>query len=138
MGIKDATGDMKNLSEVLKLCKEDIKSKNFFLYSGDDFSFLEFLKKGGHGTISVTSHVVPEIISEICLLVQSDFPKAKQLDDQIKNLNQSLFCESNPIPVKWALHQMGLIKNGIRLPLVELNDLFKESVKNSLEELNLI
>ena len=96
------------------------------------------MKKGGHGTISVTSNVVPEIISEICLLVQSDFPKAKQLDDQIKNLNQSLFCESNPIPVKWALHQMGLIKNGIRLPLVELNDLFKESVKNSLEELNLI
>jgi 4-hydroxy-tetrahydrodipicolinate synthase len=138
MGIKDATGDMKNLSEVLKLCKDDIKSKNFYLYSGDDFSFLEFLKKGGHGTISVTSNVVPETISEICLLVQSDFSKAKQLDDQIKKLNQSLFCESNPIPVKWALHQMGLIKNGIRLPLVELNDLFKESVKNSLEELNLI
>ena len=138
MGIKDATGDMKNLSEVIKLCEENIKSKNFFLYSGDDFSFLEFLKKGGHGTISVTSNVVPEIISEICLFVQSDFRKAKQLDDQIKNLNQSLFCESNPIPVKWALHQMGLIKNGIRLPLVELNDLFKESVKNSLKELNLI
>ena len=120
------------------MCEENIKSKNFFLYSGDDFSFLEFLKKGGHGTISVTSNVVPEIISEICSLVQSDFPRAKQLDDQIKNLNQSLFCESNPIPVKWALHQMGLIKSGIRLPLVELNDLFKESVKNSLEELNLI
>ncbi len=79
IGIKDATGDMKNLSEVLKLCEADIKSKNFFLYSGDDFSFLEFLKKGGHGTISVTSNVVPEIISEICLLVQSDFSKAKQL-----------------------------------------------------------
>jgi len=138
MGIKDATGDMKNLSEVLKLCEEDIKGKNFFLYSGDDFSSLEFLKKGGHGTISVTSNVVPKIISEICLLVQSDFSKAKKLDDQIKNLNQNLFCESNPIPVKWALNQMGLIKNGIRLPLVELNDLFKESVKNSLEELNLI
>ena len=138
MGIKDATGDMKNLSKILELCDENIKSKNFFLYSGDDFSFLEFLKKGGHGTISVTSNVVPEIISEICFLVQSDFPKAKHLDDQIKNLNQNLFCESNPIPVKWALNQMGLIKNGIRLPLVELNDLFKEPVKNSLEELNLI
>ncbi len=138
MGIKDATGDMKNLSEVLKLCEEDIKSKNFFLYSGDDFSSLEFLKKGGHGTISVSSNVVPEIISQICLLVKTDFPKAKQLDDQIKDLNQNLFCESNPIPVKWALHQMGLVKKGIRLPLVELNDSFKESVKNSLEELNLI
>ena len=138
IGIKDATGDMKNLSEVIELCEEDIKGKNFFLYSGDDFSSLEFLKKGGHGTISVSSNVVPEIISEICLLVEKDFSKAKKLDDRIKNLNQNLFCESNPIPVKWALHQMGLIKNGIRLPLVELNDLFKESLKNSLEELNLI
>tara|TARA_B100000963_G_scaffold250034_1_gene219001 strand:- start:454 stop:1344 length:891 start_codon:yes stop_codon:yes gene_type:complete len=138
IGIKDATGDMKNLSEVIKLCKEDIKNKNFFLYSGDDFSSLEFLQKGGHGTISVTSNVVPKIISDICLLVKNDFSKAKKLDDQIKNLNQNLFCESNPIPVKWALHQMGLIKNGIRLPLIELNDLFKESVKSSLEELKLI
>ena len=138
IGIKDATGDMKNLSEVLKLCEEEIQNKNFFLYSGDDFSFLEFLKGGGHGTISVTSNVVPEIISEICQLVKNDFSMAKKLDDQIKNLNQNLFCESNPIPVKWALHQMGLIKNGIRLPLVELNDLFKESVKNSLIELDLI
>ena len=138
MGIKDATGDMKNLYEVLKLCKEDIKSKNFFLYSGDDFSSLEFLKNGGHGTISVTSNVVPEIISEICLNVKNDFSRAKQLDDQIKELNQNLFCESNPIPVKWALQQMGLIKSGIMLPLVELNDSFKESVRNSLEELNLI
>ena len=96
------------------------------------------MKGGGHGTISVTSNVVPEIISEICQLVKNDFSMAKKLDDQIKNLNQNLFCESNPIPVKWALHQMGLIKNGIRLPLVELNDLFKESVKNSLIELDLI
>ncbi|MDA9724683.1 4-hydroxy-tetrahydrodipicolinate synthase [Gammaproteobacteria bacterium] len=138
IGIKDATGDMKNLTEVLKLCEEDIKSKNFFLYSGDDFSSLEFLKRGGHGTISVSSNVVPKIISEICLFVQSDFSKAKKLDDKIKNLNQNLFCESNPIPVKWALYQMGLIKKGIRLPLVQLHDSFKESLKYSLEELNLI
>jgi 4-hydroxy-tetrahydrodipicolinate synthase len=138
MGIKDATGDMKNLTKILKLCDADIKSKNFFLYSGDDFSFLDFLKIGGHGTISVTSNVVPKIICEICQLVNSDFSKAKKLDDQIKNLNQNLFCESNPIPVKWALYKMGLIKNGIRLPLVELDDLFKESVQNSLKELNLI
>ena len=67
-----------------------------------------------------------------------DFSKAKKLNDQIKNLNQNLFCQSNPIPVKWALYKMGLIKNGIRLPLVELNDSFKESVKSSLKELSLI
>jgi len=138
IGIKDATGDMKNLSEVLKLCEADINKNNFFLYSGDDFSSLEFLKLGGHGTISVTSNVVPGVVSKICNLVQSDFSKAKELDSRLKNLNENLFCESNPIPVKWALYQMGLIKNGIRLPLVELNDSFKESVKSSLKELSLI
>lgn len=138
IGIKDATGDMKNLTAVIKLCEEEINGKNFFLYSGDDFSSLDFLKKGGHGTISVSSNVVPGIVSEICNLVHNDFSKAKKLDGKIKMLNQNLFCESNPIPVKWALYKMGLIKNGIRLPLVELDDIFKESVENSLEELSLI
>ena len=138
IGIKDATGDMKNLTAVIKLCEEEINGKNFFLYSGDDFSSLDFLKKGGHGTISVSSNVVPGIVSEICNLVHNDFSKAKKLDDKIKMLNQNLFCESNPIPVKWALYKMGLIKNGIRLPLVELDDIFKETVENSLEELSLI
>ena len=129
IGIKDATGDMKNHSEVLKLCKEEIENKNFLLYSGDDFSSLEFLKNGGHGTISVTSNVVPDIVSEICKVVDTNYSKAKELDDSLKVLNKNLFCESNPIPVKWALYKMGLIKKGIRLPLVELNDSFKESFR---------
>ena len=138
IGIKDATGDMKNHSEVLKLCKEEIENNNFLLYSGDDFSSLEFLKNGGHGTISVTSNIVPDIVSEICKLVDTNYSKAKELDDSLKVLNKSLFCESNPIPVKWALYKMGLIKRGIRLPLVELNDSFKEPLENSLKKLNLI
>ena len=138
IGIKDATGDMKNHSEVLKLCKEEIENNNFLLYSGDDFSSLEFLKNGGHGTISVTSNIVPDIVSEICKLVNTNYSKAKELDDSLKVLNKNLFCESNPIPVKWALYKMGLIKRGIRLPLVELNDSFKEPLENSLKKLNLI
>jgi len=138
IGIKDATGDMKNHSEVLKLCKEEIENHNFLLYSGDDFSSLEFLKNGGHGTISVTSNIVPDIISEICKIVDNNYSKAKELDDSLKALNKNLFCESNPIPVKWALFKMGLIKKGIRLPLVELNDSFKEPLQNSLKKLNLI
>ena len=138
IGIKDATGDMKNHSEVLKLCKEEIENNNFLLYSGDDFSSLEFLKNGGHGTISVTSNVVPDIVSEICKVVHTNYSKAKELDDSLKVLNKNLFCESNPIPVKWALYKMGLIKRGIRLPLVELNDSFKEPLENSLKKLNLI
>ena len=138
IGIKDATGDMKNHSEVLKLCKEEIENNNFLLYSGDDFSSLEFLKNGGHGTISVTSNIVPDIVSEICKVVDTNYSKAKELDDSLKVLNKNLFCESNPIPVKWALYKMGLIKRGIRLPLVELNDSFKEPLENSLKKLNLI
>ena len=138
IGIKDATGDMKNHFEVLKLCKEEIENNNFLLYSGDDFSSLEFLKNGGHGTISVTSNIVPDIVSEICKLVDTNYSKAKELDDSLKVLNKNLFCESNPIPVKWALYKMGLIKRGIRLPLVELNDSFKEPLENSLKKLNLI
>lgn len=138
IGIKDATGDMKNHSEVLKLCKEEIENNNFLLYSGDDFSSLEFLKNGGHGTISVTSNIVPDIVSEICKVIDANYSKAKVLDDSLKVLNKNLFCESNPIPVKWALYKMGLIKKGIRLPLVELNDSFKKPLENSLKKLNLI
>ena len=138
IGIKDATGDMKNHSDVLKLCKEEIENNNFLLYSGDDFSSLEFLKNGGHGTISVTSNIVPDIVSEICKLVDTNYSKAKELDDSLEVLNKNLFCESNPIPVKWALYKMGLIKRGIRLPLLELNDSFKGPLENSLKKLNLI
>ena len=138
MGIKDATGDMQNHKKVLDLCKKEIDSDNFLLYSGDDFSFLEFLKLGGHGTISVTSNVVPNLVANICNLINSNFQEAKKLDDSLQNLNKNLFCESNPIPVKWALYQMGMIKKGIRLPLVELNQSFRISLKESLNELNLI
>ncbi len=138
MGIKDATGDMQNHKKVLDLCKNEIDSDNFLLYSGDDFSFLEFLKLGGHGTISVTSNVVPNLVANICNLINSNFQEAKKLDDSLQNLNKNLFCESNPIPVKWALYQMGMIKKGIRLPLVELNQSFRISLKESLNELNLI
>ncbi len=138
IGIKDATGDMKNHSDVLNLCKDVIDKKNFYLYSGDDFSSLEFMKMGGHGTISVTSNIVPDIVSEICNLIRSDFSRAKDLDNSLKNINNFLFCESNPIPVKWALHLMGLIEKGIRLPLVELDDSFKEPLEKSLIELELL
>ena len=138
IGIKDATGDMQNHKKVLDLCKKEIDRDKFFLYSGDDFTSLEFLKLGGHGTISVTSNVVPNLVANICNLINSNYQEAKRLDDSLQNLNKNLFCESNPIPVKWALHQMGMIKTGIRLPLVELNQSFRISLKESLNELNLI
>ena len=108
------------------------------LFSGDDFSFLEFVANGGDGTISVSSNIVPNIISEICKIAKKDYEAAKDLDDSLKELNKYLFIESNPIPVKWALLKMGMIKNGIRLPLVELNNEFKIPLEKCLEELNII
>ena len=136
--IKDATGDMKNLDDLKRLCSKEVNSNNFYFYSGDDFTSLEFLKLGGHGTISVSSNVAPKIVSEICECFKNDFKKAELLDSKLKDLNENLFSESNPIPVKWALHKIGLIDKGIRLPLVELSEEFKEPLEKCLIELDLI
>jgi len=138
IGIKDATGDMKNLDDLKRLCSKEVNSNNFYFYSGDDFTSLEFLKLGGHGTISVSSNVAPKIVSEICECFKNDFKKAELLDSKLKDLNENLFSESNPIPVKWALHKIGLIDKGIRLPLVELSEEFKEPLEKCLIELDLI
>jgi len=138
IGIKDATGEMDNLEALKILCEEEINKNNFSLFSGDDFSSLEFMANGGNGTISVSSNVVPKIVSDICKLVLNDYKSAKSLDDSLADLNKYLFIESNPIPVKWALFKMGLIKDGIRLPLVQLNDKFKKPLQNCLAQLNLI
>ena len=138
IGIKDATGEMENLASLKTLCKEEIHNNNFSLFSGDDFSSLEFLANGGDGTISVSSNIVPKVISDICKLVKKDYSTAKSLDDSIQELNKYLFIESNPIPVKWALYKMGMIEKGIRLPLVELNDKFKKPLEVCLENLKLI
>ena len=138
IGIKDATGDMKNLDDLKRLCSKEVNSNNFYFYSGDDFTSLEFLKLGGHGTISVSSNVAPKIVSEICECFKNDFKKAELLDSKLKDLNENLFSESNPIPVKWALHKIGLIDKGIRLPLIELSEEFKEPLEKCLIELDLI
>ena len=138
IGIKDATGNMENLKTLKSLCNEEIKNNNFSLFSGDDFSSLEFIANGGDGTISVSSNIVPKIVSDICKLVQKDFQAAKNLDDSLRELNKYLFIESNPIPVKWALLKMGMIKSGIRLPLVELNNKYKRPLEDCLTKLNII
>ena len=138
IGIKDATGEMANLESLKTLCKEQIESKNFFLYSGDDFSSLEFMSRGGNGTISVSSNIVPSIVVEICNSIKKDMNLAKSIDESLSDLNKNLFIESNPIPVKWALFKMGMIRRGIRLPLIELNDDLKLPLENCLKDLNLI
>jgi len=128
IGIKEATGDIDRLKAIQALVDDE-----FMFYSGDDFTALQFLEAGGHGIVTVSGNVVPAAISELCALAASgEFAAAKALDNRLQALNAALFVESNPIPVKWALYEMGLIPPGIRLPLTELAEQYHEQMRRAL------
>ena len=128
VGIKEATGDIGRLKQILTLVDDD-----FRLFSGDDFTALEFLQAGGHGIVTVSGNVVPAAIAELCKLVAArENVDAKALDDTLQPLNDALFAESNPIPVKWALNQMGLIPPGLRLPLTEFAKQYHDQMRAAL------
>jgi len=127
-GIKEATGDIDRLKQIQALVDDD-----FMLYSGDDFTALEFLQTGGHGIVTVTGNVVPAATAGLCKLVTAgENVDAKALDDTLQPLNDALFAESNPIPVKWALNQMGMIPPGIRLPLTEFAKQYHDQMRAAL------
>jgi len=124
-GIKEATGDIGRLKQIQALVDEE-----FMLYSGDDFTSLEFLQTGGHGIVTVCGNVVPAATAALCRLVAAgEHVEAKALDDTLQPLNDALFVESNPIPVKWALNQMGLIPPGLRLPLTEFAKQYHDQMR---------
>lgn len=128
IGIKEATGSMSRLAEIKELVSDD-----FRLLSGDDFSVLPFIEQGGHGVISVSANVVPAAMARLCKLASSgQLDEAKALDDSLQALNTALFIESNPIPVKWALHEMGLIPPYLRLPLTEYSDQHHGAMRQAL------
>jgi 4-hydroxy-tetrahydrodipicolinate synthase len=134
IGIKDATGNLSVIKELVAKC-----SKDFILLTGDDATAIEFLLLGGHGGISVTANVVPKELQKAYLAaIAGNAELAKELDNALSGLHRNLFIESNPIPVKWAMHKMGKCGNGIRLPLLELSNDYKSLVENNLKELNLI
>ena len=129
VGIKDATGDMARGEDLVKRCGDRLD-----VYSGDDGTTLELMKLGGKGCISVTANVAPRDMHEMCaaaLAGESD--KAAKLNDKLMPLHQKLFLESNPIPVKWALHEMGLIPAGIRLPLTPLSDTHHDTLRQAMK-----
>jgi 4-hydroxy-tetrahydrodipicolinate synthase len=129
IGLKDATGDMGRMREHQALLPGDFK-----YYSGDDFTTLEFLKLGGHGVVTVSGNVAPRQVSDMCRAVtDGDIEKAAEIDQSLQPLNTALFVESNPIPVKWALHEMGLISSSIRLPLTTYADEFHEQMKDAMK-----
>jgi len=136
IGIKEAVDDFQRIRELINITKI---SDGFSVFSGDDPTFLESMSLGAHGVISVAANVTPRSISMICRnVLNSELNEANNLNDINKNLYKLLFVESNPIPVKWMLFKMGLIKNIIRLPLIQLDETFHDEVLSELNKLRLI
>jgi len=130
VGIKEATGDLKRGQEVL-----DRVAKEFLVYSGDDATAVELMLMGGKGNISVTANVAPRAMSELCAAaIAGDAEKARAINALLMPLHQKLFLEANPIPVKWALHEMGLMPEGIRLPLTWLSQQYQEPLREAMRQ----
>jgi 4-hydroxy-tetrahydrodipicolinate synthase len=130
VGIKEATGDLSRLAGLQAQCGE-----GFEFYSGDDSTGCEFLLQGGHGVISVTANVAPKLMHEmVALALARDREAAKAVDARLAGLHEALFVESNPIPVKWAVAEMGLCGRGIRLPLVWLSPAAEAEVANAMRQ----
>lgn len=134
VGIKDATGNVERGRDLVARCPKD-----FAVYSGDDATAIELMLAGGGGNISVTANVDPQRMAALCrAALGGDESRARALDAELAELNRALFVEANPIPVKWALHEMGLIESGIRLPLTPLSDTYHERMRHVLRDLGLL
>jgi 4-hydroxy-tetrahydrodipicolinate synthase len=130
VGIKDATGNIERGSDLLLRAPQD-----FAVYSGDDGSCLALMLLGGHGVISVTSNVAPRLMHEMCeAAFRGDLAEARAINNKLLGLHQKLFVEANPIPVKWVVAQMGLIGEGIRLPLTPLSAVHHDVLKQAMRQ----
>ncbi len=128
VGIKEATGSLERAQEILRRCGQRMD-----LYSGDDATALEVILLGGKGDISVTANVAPRLMHEMCKLAREGKEReAWAINERLMPLHKNLFVEANPIPVKWALQEMGLIEAGIRLPLTPLSPSQHEAVRSAL------
>jgi 4-hydroxy-tetrahydrodipicolinate synthase len=130
VGVKDATGNIGRGYDLLRLAP-----KEFAVYSGDDPSAMALMLAGGAGNISVTANVAPRAMAEMCKAAMAgDIARAVELNNKVFPLHQKLFIEPNPVPVKWALAEMGKMPAGIRLPLVPLAEHCHEAVRAALRE----
>ena len=138
IGVKDATGNLERGTSLLATLKQQ-GSEDFAVYSGDDLTAIFLMLMGGAGNISVTANVAPKLMSELCVAAMSgNLALAREIQYKLLNVHQMMFVESNPIPVKWALHQMGKISSGIRLPLLPLSDNLQDALKQSLTQAGLL
>ncbi|MGB9355072.1 MAG: 4-hydroxy-tetrahydrodipicolinate synthase, partial [Azonexus sp.] len=118
VGVKDATGNLDRACDLIARAPKD-----FALYSGDDMTCVASIMLGFHGNISVTANVAPRLMHEMCVAAAAgDVARAREIQFKLLGLHRDLFCEANPIPVKWAVQQLGLMPGGIRLPLTPLSE----------------
>ncbi len=130
IGIKEATGNIDRAKDIIARVPSD-----FYVYSGDDATAYELMLAGGKGNISVTANIAPRAMHELCRLAMAgDAAGAKALNDRLMPLHENLFLEANPIPVKWALQQMGLIEQGIRLPLTWFSEQYHDTLRQAMRQ----
>lgn len=134
VGIKDATADIGFGADIVKACGED-----FLVASGDDGTFLDLVRVGGQGVISVASHILPKEFSDWCRLARAGSSEPREEFNRYRELNDYLYVEANPIPIKMALHFMGLIESPeLRLPLVQLSEPYAAELKKKLSAVGLV
>jgi len=134
VGIKEATGDLQRVPQLRELC-----GPGFSLISGDDATTREFVLRGGRGCISVTANVAPAAMHRmVAAALRGDVAEAERIDSGLADLHRVLFLESNPIPVKWALEEMGRIPAGLRLPLTRLSGQYHDAVRQALSRAGII
>jgi 4-hydroxy-tetrahydrodipicolinate synthase len=130
IGIKDATANIERASDLIKRLP-----RNFAIYSGEDSTALALILLGGHGVISVTANVAPKLMHQMCAAaLVGDVKRARDINLKLLPLHQRLFVEANPIPVKWALAEMGMMEYGLRLPLSALSERFHQTLREALHE----
>ena len=134
VGIKDATGNLERGRELIARCGDRID-----VYSGDDATAMELMLMGGKGDISVTANVAPGPMAKLCAAaLAGDREAALAINAPLMPLHKNLFLEANPIPVKWALYEMGLIPEGIRLPLTPLSEQYREPLRQAMQQAGVI
>lgn len=128
IGIKEATGDISRVQQIKQLSVD-----GFELYTGEDANSVDFILAGGIGVISVTANVTPALMHDMCVAARNnEEEKAREINQKMVALHQFLFVETNPIPVKWALSEMGMIPEGIRLPMTVLSETYHQPVREAL------
>lgn len=134
IGIKEATGDMDRARVLIERCGEQLD-----VYSGDDATAMELILLGGKGNVSVTANVAPAAMHAMCAAaLAGDRAGAEEINKRLDILHTRLFVEANPIPVKWALHEMGMIPAGIRLPLTPLAEQYREPIRQALGQAGIL